>query len=511
MLKEFLNPLKPFRSSDSRCPQMIKRLGLGLTLASIMSACINLGPDYVQPTADVESGWMNDNDPRLNSKSALDVRWWQNAFQDPDINRLVEMALSQNLTLRSSALRVLQAQQQLAIAIGSQFPQRQALASEIGANGAGNDPMTHSHFNVGLNLTWEIDFWGKFRRQIESASALVDASVASYDAVLISLVSQVAQTYILIRTYQSRLKVISQNVELQKEALRITRAKFEAGEVSGLDMDQAKTLLNNTKATMSALQLSLQQFKNTLATLLAKPPQHFTYLLDEKTGIPEAPKNIALGMPQDLIRRRPDIRAAEHQLAAQSAQIGVAITELYPAFSIGGTISLQTTDLFKKPTDIWDVFGRFDWKIFNYGRLQSNVRLQDALFQQLLVDYLNTVIQAQGDVENSIVAYLKSHEQMKAYFLAAKASQEAVNLATLQYTNGLVDFNTVIIVLQYNLQQQDLLVSTQGNVAINLVGVYRSLGGGWEVRERQNPVNLLPEEMKKQMRSRTGAWKDVLN
>lgn len=479
-------------------------------MVSIISGCINLGPDYVQPKAELESNWLESTDPLINSKSSLDVRWWQSAFHDRDIDQLIEMSLSQNLSLQSAGLRVLQSQQQLAIAVGNQFPQGQTLTSEMGANGSGIDPTTYSHFNAGLNLTWEIDFWGKFRRQIESASASVDASIASYDAVLISLVAQVAQTYILIRTYQSRLKVIRQNIELQTEALRISQAKYNAGEVSGLDMDQAKTILNNTKATMSALQLSLQQFKNTLATLLGKPPQHFTYLLDETPGIPSAPQNIALGMPQDLIRRRPDIRVAEHQLAAQSAQIGVAITELYPAFSIGGTISLQTTDIFKNPTEFWDIFGRFDWKIFNYGRLQSNVRLQDALFQQLLIDYLNTVLQAQGDVENAIVAYLRSHEQLKSYFLAAQASQQAVDLANLQYTNGLVDFNTVITVLQYNLQQQDLLASSQGNVAINLVGVYKSLGGGWEVRDKQNPVDLLPADMKEQMRSRTGAWEGVL-
>jgi NodT family efflux transporter outer membrane factor (OMF) lipoprotein len=490
---------------------LIRRMGLGLVLAGMMSGCINLGPDYVRPKADVESHWMESTDPRVNSKSSVDVRWWQSAFQDRDIDQLVEMALNQNLSLRSAGLRVLQAQQQLAIAIGFQFPQNQQLSSSIEANNTGPNLKTFSQFNIGPNLSWEIDFWGKFRRQIESAAATVDFSVASYDAVLISLVAEVAQTYILIRTYQSRLEVTNRNVDLQTEALRISQAKFDAGEVSALDMDQAKTLLNNTKATLSALQISLQQLKNTLATLLGKPPQYFTYLFDETLGIPAVPKSIALGMPQDLIRRRPDIRSAEHLLAAQSAQIGVAMTDLYPAFSIGGIISLKTTDLFKNGTDFWDVFGRFDWKIFNYGRLQSNVRLQDALFQQLLVDYLNTVLQAQGDVENAIVAYLRSHEQMYAYRLAADASQEAVDLATLQYTNGLVDFNTVITVLQNNLQQQDLLASTSGTVATNLAQVYKALGGGWEIRNNQDPVDFLPAAMKQQMRSRTDAWKGVLH
>ena len=479
--------------------------------ALLGSGCTMLGPDYQRPDAPVGTDWLETGVPRVSSEPLIDPRWWETAFRDPELDRLIEMALEENLSLRSAGLRVLQSQQQLAIAIGNQYPQEQQISGSAARQKSGG--VTFNDYSVGFNLSWEADFWGRFRRQVESASAQLDASVATYDDVLVSLVAQVAQTYTLIRTFRERLEVAESNIRLQEESVRISRAKFDAGDVSELDVDQAESLLNNTKATATSLEVSLQQFKNSLATLLGKPPQDFNYLLIGETGIPSVQADIALGMPQDLIRRRPDIRTAERQLAAQSAQIGVAITDLYPQFSIGGSIGTnasETEDLFNSDSETWNLFGAFEWNIFNYGRLRSNVRLQDALFQQLLVDYRDTVLQAQGEVENTIVAYLKSHEQLASYILAEAASQRAVDVSTAQYQNGLVDFNTVITTLSAHAQQQDLLAATQGSVATNLVEVYKALGGGWEIRADQDPVNLLPAAMKDEMRERTLAWKGVL-
>ncbi len=486
-------------------------LGFSLLLIVLLSGCMNLGPDYTRPETAIEPNWLEIEDPMVTSEPAAGPEWWQSAFNDPVLDQLVETALEQNLTLRSAGLRVLQSQQQLAIAVGGQFPQQQQATGS--ASKQKSSGITFENYSLGFNVGWEVDFWGRFRRQVESASAELDASVASYDGAVVSIISQVAQNYILIRTYQNRLEVTRSNIELQEESLRIARAKFDAGEVSELDVDQAESLLNNTKADVFSLEISLQQFKNALAILLGKPPHDFSYLLVEKSGIPSTLADVALGMPQDLIRQRPDIRNAERQLAAQSAQIGFAVTELYPHFSIGGSIgtsALNTNDLFDSDSQTWSLFGMFEWNIFNYGRLKSNVRLQDALFQQLLVDYRNTVLQAQGDVENAIVAYLRSHEQLIVYKLAAAASQRAVNVATIQYQEGAVDFNTLITTLSANVQQQDLLSSTQGSVATNLVQVYRSLGGGWQIRENRDPVELLPDAMKGDMRKRTKAWDGVL-
>jgi NodT family efflux transporter outer membrane factor (OMF) lipoprotein len=484
---------------------------ISLFLMLLLGGCISLGPDYQRPEAEVEADWLETEDSRVTSEPATDPKWWESAFQDPELDKLVEAALQQNLTLRSAGLRVLQSQQQLAIAVGNQYPQQQQLSGTAAREKSGG--ATYNNYNLGFNLGWEVDFWGRFSRQVESASADLDASVANYDGALVSMVSQAAQNYILIRTYQERIEVASNNIKLQAESLRIAQAKFDAGAVSELDVDQAESLLNNTKATISSLEVSLQQFKNALAILLGNPPQEFNGLLGEKGTIPAAPADVALGMPQDLVRRRPDVRAAERQLAAQSAQIGFAVTELYPHLTIGGgigTSAMESGDLFESDSETWSLFGMFEWNIFNYGRLQSNVRLQDALFQQLLVDYRNTVLQAQGETENAIVAYIKSHEQFKSYSLAAAASQRAVDVATIQYQEGAISFNTLITTLNANQQQQDLLTTTQGNVATNLVQVYKALGGGWEIRDGRDPVDLLPDSMKDEMRDRTDAWDGVL-
>jgi NodT family efflux transporter outer membrane factor (OMF) lipoprotein len=487
-----------------------KTLIAPLLSALMVSGCA-LGPDYQEPEAPVETDWLESGDSRLSSEQPVDPDWWRTAFKDPVLDKLVEAALQQNLTLRSAGLQVLQSQQQLAIAIGNQYPQQQQATGS--ATREREDATTFNEYSLGFNLTWEADFWGSFRRQVESASAQLDASVADYDGALVLLIAQVAQNYLNIRSTQAQLDVARNNIEQQAESLRVSRAKFAAGEVSELDADQAESLLNNTKATVPSLETSLQQFKNALAILLGKPPHHLNYLLGEQRPIPATPAEIALGMPQDLIRQRPDIRAAERQLAAQSEQIGVAEAELYPAFSIGGSIGTNaedTSDMFNNDSKTWDLFGSFQWNILNYGRLKSNVRLQDALFQQQLVDYQNTVLQAQSEVENAIVAYLKSHEQLASYKLAAEASRRSVDVSTAQYRNGLVDFNTVISTLDSDAEQQDSLVSTQGSVATNLVQVYLALGGGWEIRANRDPVELLPTDMKDEMRERTRAWKRVL-
>ncbi len=483
-------------------------------LAAVLLAngCAVLGPDYERPAVRIESNWMYAQDTLATEEAPPDPNWWKTAFQDPELDRLVEEALDQNLTLRSAALRVLQSQQRLAIAVGNQFPQQQQASGT--ASRQKSEGTTFDAYQIGFNLAWEIDFWGRFRRLTESASAELGASVAGYDEVLVLLVTQTARTYILVRTFQKRLEAAQTNILLQKESLRIAQAKFDAGEVSELDVNQAESLLNNTIATSYALEASLLQLKNSLAILLGKVPGELDYLPGEKGDIPKPEREIALGMPQDLIRRRPDIRIAERQLAAQSAQIGFAVTELYPHFAIGGligTAALRTGDLFENDSETWDLFGAFQWNLFNYGRLESNVRLQDSFFQQLLTDYLNTVLTAQAEVENAIVAYIKSYQQLKAYELAAEASRRAVDISETQHQDGLVDFNTVISVLRTHVLQQDTLFSTMGNVASNLVQVYQALGGGWEIRENRDPVDFLPSDVKNEMRERTPAWKGVLH
>jgi len=483
----------------------------GITLMFLFSGCTALGPDYTEPEVAVGSSYIDSEAPLVNGSASLDPHWWQYAFEDPLLNELTERALAQNLTLRSAGLRVLQSQQQLAIAIGNQYPQQQqitALAQREQENGS-----RFSEYNLGFNLAWELDFWGRFSRQVESASAALDASVANYDDAQVELIAQVAQSYLTLRTFQNRLEIARENIVLQEESLRIAQAKADAGDTSELDVDQAITLLENTRAQVPAFETSVQQTKNALALLLGESPQAFNAIATSRGAIPSVKATVALGMPQDLLRQRPDVRAAERNLAAQSAQIGFAVTELYPHFSIGGSIgsnATETDDLFSNEGEAWSFFGSFEWNVLNYGRLESNVRLQDARFQQLLEDYRFTVLQAQVDVENAIVAYLNSHQQVEAYQSAVAAAEAAVKVSSAQYENGLLDYNTVITTLNSLRQQQDILASAEGSVTTNLVQIYKSLGGGWQIRNNADPVDLLPATTRQEMIQRTDAWEGIL-
>jgi len=490
----------------------LKVCSVSVLVLMIASNCTTLGPDYVEPVAPLQPNWNEYEDPLLEPTSPVDPQWWKAAFNDSALDGLVEQALAENLTLRSAGLRVLQARQQLAIAIGSQYPQQQQLGGQ--ATTEGYDSSSFETYELGFNVSWEADVWGRFTRQIESASAVLDASVASYDGVMVSLIADVAQSYLLIRTTQQRLVVARQNLGYQEDSVDITQAKFDNGDVSSLDLEQALTLLYTTQSTLSALEVTLQQLKNSLAVLLGQPPQSMNTLLMTPGPIPSVQPQIAVGMPQDLIRRRPDIRVAERQLAAQSAQIGYAITELYPQFGIGGSVGTSVStddgqnfnDLFSSGTFGYGLSGFFQWNLFNYGRLKNNVRLQDAVFQQQLEDYRQTVLQAQADVENAIVAYLKSQEQLSSLQQAADAAGRAVGVSTSQYTNGLVNFNTVITTLRTLASQQDQLASIQGTVATNLVAVYLSLGGGWSLARGDDPLDLIPDDTRQEMLDRSKYW-----
>lgn len=493
----------------------INFIALLLVVSIFSSGCTMVGPNYMPPTANVANQWLEFNDPNLKTTSPVEPLWWKQAFHDQVLDQLVDKALAGNLTLRSTALRVLQARQVLLITKGNLFPQSQYIGAAAELMDPGANSRQLEAYNLNFNLAWEIDVWGRIRRQIESASATYDATLSDYDGVLVTLISEVAQTYLLIRTTEQRITFARNNVTYQEESVRISKAKFDAGDISALDVEQGQTLLYNTKSSVVFLEQSLQQLKIALAILLGRLPEDPTERLGKQGAIPEVSPVIAVGMPQDLIRRRPDIRTAERKLAAQCAQIGVAVSDLYPAFSLAGFIGpavsqaygQQFSDLFDSKNIAYSYGGFVHWNIFNYGRIENNILLQDAAFQQLLEDYRRTVLQAQGEVEKSLIAFFKSLQQLKELQQAADAAKRAADISTEQYMEGLVDFNTVISTLSALAVQQDALASMQGTVAANLVEVYRSLGGGWEIRQSGDAGDLIPQETQDEMRARGKYWK----
>lgn len=496
-----------------------------MLVLSFLSGCTTVGPDYDRPAANVQEQWLDVDDPRVNIKPSEHPEWWK-VFADPVLDGLIETARHQNLTLRSAGVRVLEARAQLGIATGGKYPQLQQLSGEaarvnLSENATDNVPLLEDSFSIyrlEFNLTWELDFWGRFRRLIESAAAQLDATVANYDAVMVALTAEVARTYVLIRTLEERIALAQQNVVIQQRALRIADVKFRHGAVTGLDVQQAKTVLGNTQALIPQLEVELRRVRNALAVLLGMSPAELAQVLTGHAPIPIPPPEVAIGMPQDLVRRRPDVRRAERVMAAQSAQIGVAVSDLYPHFTLGGVIGFGTTDIGdKSSSDLFDsdsgssaIFGAFRWDVFNYGRLKNNIRVQDARFQQLVLEYRNAVLKAQAEVENAIVAYLRSHAQARFLEESARAAQRSVELAFVQYREGVTDFDRVLSTMSALSQQQDILTTTNGAIAANLVELYKALGGGWLPSAERQPEDFVTETDKEQLRTRTKYWKKVL-
>ena len=488
-----------------------------------------VGPDFARPKTAVSSDWLDVGDQRVKTGPSEYRSWWR-AFNDPALDRLVEQAYRENLPLRSAGMRVLQARAQLGIAIGEIFPQTQqavgsvqynrtsdrSVTSAVAAATPGGSATSFEYWQseLGLQASWELDFWGKLRRAIQSADAHLLSTLADYDNTLVTLTADVANSYITIRTAEERIRIARENVRTQEESLKIAEARFKYGTVTQLDVEQARTSLLNTLATIPPLETQLRQARDALSVLLGMPPSDLSDLLGGSSGIPVSPPLVIVGIPADLLRRRPDVRSAELQAAAQSAQIGVARADLFPTFSLTGNLVLVATDLGSfKLSDMFrwgsrsvQVGPTLQWNIFNYGQITNNVRLQDARFQELLLIYQNAVLSAQQDVEDNLAAFLRAQDRADLLAQSVASARTALRLAVLQYREGVRDFTTVLTAQQALLSQQDSLASTLGTISTSLVGTYRALGGGWEIREGQD---LVPPDIRAEMEKRTN-WGHLL-
>lgn len=483
-----------------------------------------VGPNYCRPAACVADQWIDEKDEAdakdtqdgigkdcpLSTEPVDDVAWWR-TFDDPVLDYLVDSAYRQNLTLRIAGLRILEARSQMAIAAGNLFPQSQEAFGDYTRTGLSKNSLTGQFFKrfrgewrLGTSMAWELDFWGRFRRAIEAADANLDAAVENYDDVLVLLVSEVAQSYTQVRIAEQRLAYAQKNVEIQQGSLRLADERYRNGATTKLDVTQAQSNLAQTEASMPPLESARRQAVNQLCVLLGMPPQSLDDTLTGHNGIPTAPPQVAIGIPAELLRRRPDIRRAEREVAAQSALIGVATADLYPYFSITGTIyldALRFKNLFAWDSVAGSVGPSFHWNILNYGRLAHNIRVQETRFQQLAVQYQQVVLQANAEAENAIVRFLKSQQQVRSLEASEQAAAESVELVSLQYKEGKVDFNRVFSNQELLTLQQDKLAVAQGDVAQNLIELYRALGGGWEIRLTPNvsqpaaepqPVEAMP-------------------
>ncbi len=493
-----------------------------LALLAPLAAC-SVGPSFETPDAPLGLKWREASNPTVKTKRE-DYRNWWTAFRDPTLNRLVKIAYDQNLSLMEAGTRVLKARAILGEAIGEVYPQSQQLNGaadylKLPRTDASTNPgnAISNNFwrvNLGGQVAWELDLWGKFRHGVESADAAYLASIATYDDVLVTLIGDVANDYVSIRTLQAQVAIAQANVVKQKEALQIAQARFKGGATSELDVFQAQNVLAQTQAAVPQYTAQLQQRENALRVLLGQPPETIDNLLNGSRGIPAPPPNVAVGVPADLLRRRPDVRAAELAAAAQAAQVGMAEADLYPAFTLSGALGTvaSTTNgaslkpLFTQPS-IGFAFGpSFSWPILNYGQITNNVRAQDAELQAQLINYKNTVLKAQREVEDGLSGFLQGRQQVAYLKQSVTAANNALTVALSQYQLGTRDFTTVLTAEQNLYQAQNNLVSAQGNVSLSLTTAYRALGGGWQIRWGRD---FVPEAVSQEMRARTN-WGELL-
>ena len=486
------------------------RLGIFFAAIALLGGCAMVGPDYVKPTAREPENWLEKEDPKVKTEAGDFSSWWT-VFNDPALTQLVETAYRENLDLKIAGIRILEARAQLGIAIGEQYPQSQSarggyIYNETSDNSLAGD-LSYSEADLGFDAAWEIDIWGKFRRSVQSSISNLEANVASYDDILVTLTAEVARVYFLLRTTEQRLAIARENVKIQERSLQIAEARFKGGAVTELDVTQARSLMTSTQASIPRFGSERRQFKNALAVLLGKMPGTIEEMLGKTSDIPSVPSEVAIGIPAELMRRRPDIKLAERQLAGQSALIGVAKADLYPHFSLFGTLGLRATNT--RGSNLGDIFSgdSFEfsggptviWDIFNYGRIKNRVRVQDARFQELAVTYDNTILRATREVEDALVAFLRSQEEARFLGESVTASKRSVDLSMLQYREGLTDYQRVLDTQRFLTTQQDQYTATSGSVGVNLVAMYKALGGGWQIRVGKDfvPANIRDEMAKR--------------
>jgi NodT family efflux transporter outer membrane factor (OMF) lipoprotein len=482
-----------------------------------------VGPDFTQPETDVEADWTEQAPDTVPVQATSpDPRWWV-SFNDPVLTSLIETAQRNNPSLQAAGVAVLQARAQLGIAQGQIYPQTQEVGGELKYYRLDDDTFSRFGFpeqnlyidQIALQAVWEIDFWGKYRRGIESDTAALQAQVAAYDDALVSLSADVANNYINVRILEERLRVARANVDSQAQNLQIAESRFRNGATSELDVLQASSQLSQTEAQIPDLENSLAQTKFALAVQLGVTPDKVEGMLGPQHSMPQVPVLIAVGIPRDLLRRRPDIREAERTAAAQSAAIGVAEANLYPSFSLAGTFGFSSsnvgssslTDIFTWNAHTLNAGASFVFPIFNYGRLINQVRVQDAVFQQAVLNYQNTVLTAQQEVEDGLSSFSTSRQATEFLDLATEAARRSTELSLVQYKSGQTDYTTVLTAAESEYAVEDSLVQAQGNVLLSVVSIYRALGGGWQVR---GDLGFVPEDMAREMEERTN-WGDMIN
>jgi NodT family efflux transporter outer membrane factor (OMF) lipoprotein len=477
------------------------RLAVAALALVLFQGCA-VGPNYQQPKTTAPAQW---SAPMAGGETNLGpsiASWWK-SFNDPQLDSLVERAVNSNHDLRIAGARVREARAFYRIASSQLWPTVDAGGSYARQNQSKNQPVLGSLpmpsgipfennvYQAGFDASWEIDVFGGNRRAVEAGKAEVAAAEFGRRNVLVTLLGEVARNYVELRGCQRRLEIANENLKTQEEALALTQDRFKNGLTSDLDVQQAATLLANTHAVIPLLENGIQDYIHRLGVLLGQPPEALLAELSAPTPIPSAPPQVPVGLPSDLLRRRPDIQLAERQLAASTARIGVATADLFPKFSLTGVAGYESTsasDWFSGGSKFWSLGPTVQWRVFDAGRIRANIRVQNARQEQALAAYEETVLMSFEDVENSLVAYAKEQIRRRSLEDAVKSSRDSLHLANQLYSNGLASFINVLDAERSLYQAEDALVQSDKAVTQDLISLYKALGGGWETLEQPSQL-----------------------
>jgi outer membrane protein, multidrug efflux system len=460
-----------------------------------------VGPNYGKPETVMPNTWHQPPDPALMPSKMETQKWWT-MFGDPMLDQFIEEAEKSNLDLRVAVARVKEARAQLGVATGQKIPLIDAVGTGTHEQTSGNlgssDGITQTTYDIGLDTSWEIDLFGRISRTIEAAAADYQVSEEDRIDVMITLYAEVARTYLSIRTLQARLTASKGNIDSQREVLRLTRSRFKHGLANDLDVAQAERVLASSEAELPPLRIERSQELNNLGVLLGKPPGTFHDKLRAEKTIPVPPAKIAVGVPADMLRQRPDIRRAERQLAAQTARIGVATADLYPSLSLIGTLgltSISAGDLLTGSSGFYTFGPSLRWNILDGGRIRNQIKVEDARTEQALLAYEQAVLNALKEAENAMTAFVEQRFEFEALQRSADAARRALKLSTRLYKDGLLDFQNVLDSQRSLFVIENDVAVSKGQAALNLVNLYKALGGGWNPDVFKPDTAEKPEKM----------------
>jgi NodT family efflux transporter outer membrane factor (OMF) lipoprotein len=461
-----------------------------LMLFVFLTACTTVGPNYSPPEMKTPAAWKQPTEGVATGKQSSEeslAKWWT-TFNDPSLSSLMDRAVAGNLTLKQALNNVRQARIQRGITDAGRFPTVNSAGSagRSYSNDFKGDFTGTNSFRAGLDASWELDIFGGVKRSIEVADANIEATQESYRNTLGSLLAELAFNYIDVRSYQSRLQVAESNLKSQEETYDITRWRYQAGLITELDVENSAKVLEQTRSLIPSLKSGLAQAKNRIAVLIGSEPGAVDEELEEYKPLPAVPDTIVTGIPADLLRRRPDLRQAERNLAAQTARIGVAEADKYPRISLSGNIGLSALTLgklFNTDSLSTGASSGISWPVFEAGKIAKNIELQYAIQEQQLISYKASLLTALQDVENALTAYSNEKSRRESLSKGAEYSRQAAEISRSQYSAGLIDFQSVLEAETTLLSAQDQLAQSNALVITDLVSLYKALGGGWSAME----------------------------